>query len=72
MGVSMFVVGAMFSRYSVVEAGGVVVLDSFARNTIIAFIYIFTASFAFSYGIASYVYPAEVRRKNRGRGRDRN
>ncbi|SAM04648.1 hypothetical protein [Absidia glauca] len=60
MGVSMFVVGAMFSRYAVVDAGGVVVLNSFARNTIIAFIYIFTASFAFSYGIASYVYPAEI------------
>lgn len=69
MGVSMFVVGAMFSIYSVVDASGVIVLNSFARNTIIAFIYIFTASFAFSYGIASYVYPAEVRRRKQG---DRN
>ncbi|SAM03942.1 hypothetical protein [Absidia glauca] len=62
MGISMFIVGAMFARYAIVdvETGNVIVVDTNARNTIIAFVYIFTASFAFSYGMASYVYPAEI------------
>ncbi|KAI8099419.1 general substrate transporter [Halteromyces radiatus] len=62
MGISMFVVGAMFACYTVVnvDTGEVIVVNTNARNTIIAFIYIFTASFAFSYGMASYLYPAEI------------
>ncbi|ORZ20299.1 general substrate transporter [Absidia repens] len=62
MGISMFIVGAMFARYAIVDVdtGNVIVTNTNARNTIIAFVYIFTASFAFSYGMASYVYPAEI------------
>ncbi|KAG0175940.1 hypothetical protein DFQ29_006760 [Apophysomyces sp. BC1021] len=62
MGISMFVVGAMFQAYTIVdvETGDVTILNPHARNTIMAFIYIFTATFAFSWGIASYVYPAEI------------
>ncbi|KAF7729781.1 hypothetical protein EC973_003860 [Apophysomyces ossiformis] len=62
MGISMFVVGAMFQAYTIVDpdTGDLNILNPYARNTIMAFIYIFTATFAFSWGIASYVYPAEV------------
>jgi sugar porter (SP) family MFS transporter len=62
MGISMFVVGAMFNVYTVVDVENytVTINNADARNTIIAFIYIFTATYAFSWGIASYVYPAEV------------
>ncbi|KAI8341896.1 general substrate transporter [Chlamydoabsidia padenii] len=62
MAVSMFVVGGIFWQYAVVDTdtGGITVSNDNARNTIIVFIYIFTSSFAFSYGIASYVYPAEI------------
>ncbi|CAO3578481.1 unnamed protein product [Absidia cylindrospora] len=62
MGLSMFIVGVMFARYTLVDldSGHVSVVNVNARKTIIACIYIFTASFAFSYGIGSYVYPAEV------------
>ncbi|KAI8379205.1 general substrate transporter [Radiomyces spectabilis] len=62
MGISMFIVGAMFSAYTQVdvETGEVSLTNTSARNTILAFVYIFTAAYAFSWGIACYVYPAEV------------
>ncbi|KAI8884194.1 general substrate transporter [Backusella circina FSU 941] len=62
MGVSMFVVGAMFHIYTIVDVENyaVTITNLGARSTIIAFIYIFTATYAFSWGIASYVYPAEI------------
>ncbi|KAI8065861.1 general substrate transporter [Gongronella butleri] len=62
MAISMFIVGAMFACFTQVDmdSGAVVVTDPNARNTIIAFIYIFTAAFAATYGLASYVYPAEI------------
>ncbi|ORZ25279.1 general substrate transporter [Absidia repens] len=62
MALSMFIVGVMFARYTLVDvdSGQVSVVNINARKAIIACIYIFTASFAFSYGIGSYVYPAEV------------
>ncbi|KAI9354949.1 general substrate transporter [Pilaira anomala] len=62
MGISMFVVGAMFHAYAIVdvETSAVTITNPYARNTIIAFLYIFIATFQFSWGTASYVYPAEV------------
>lgn len=62
MGISMFVVGAMFHVYTVVdvESYTVTITNPYARNTIIAFLYIFVAMFQFSWGTASYVYPAEI------------
>ncbi|KAI8088410.1 general substrate transporter [Thamnidium elegans] len=62
MGISMFVVGAMFHAYTVVDVNtySVTITNPYARNTIIAFLYIFIATFQFSWGTASYVYPAEI------------
>lgn len=62
MGVSMFVVGAMFQVYTVVdvETYSVTITNNAARNTIIAFLYIFVGTFQFSWGSVSYVYPAEI------------
>ncbi|KAI8138491.1 general substrate transporter [Fennellomyces sp. T-0311] len=62
MSISMFVVGAMFEVYTHVdvETGEVILTNSNARNTIIAFLYIFAGTYAFTWGIATYVYPAEV------------
>lgn len=62
MGVSMFIVGAMFYQYTSVnvDTGEVAVSNTNARNTILAFVYIFTAVYAFTWGLATYVYPAEV------------
>ncbi|KAL0097141.1 general substrate transporter [Phycomyces blakesleeanus] len=62
MGVSMFVIGTMFSQYTVLDTntGKVIVTNTCARGTIIAFIYIFTATFSSTYGIATFVYPAEI------------
>ncbi|ORX43690.1 general substrate transporter [Hesseltinella vesiculosa] len=62
MGLAMFVVGGMFAGYAQIDpnTGTVIVNDTNARNTIIAFVYVFTATFAATYGLASYVYPAEV------------
>lgn len=62
MGISMFVAGAMFSVYTVVdvESYTVTITNPYARNTIIAMLYLFVASFQFSWGTASYVYPSEV------------
>ncbi|KAG2198590.1 hypothetical protein INT47_001037 [Mucor saturninus] len=71
MGISMFIVGAMFQAYTVVnvETYDVAITNHYARNTIIAFLYIFTAAYAFSWGIASYVYPAEIfNMRTRGKG----
>ncbi|KAI9268147.1 general substrate transporter [Phascolomyces articulosus] len=62
MGISMFIVGALFEVYTVVdvETGAVILQNTGARNTIIAFLYIFGGTYAFTWGIATYVYPAEV------------
>ncbi|KAL0093888.1 general substrate transporter [Phycomyces blakesleeanus] len=62
MGISMFVVGALFQKFALVDVdtGVVAVTNPHARNTIMAFIYIFAGTFSFSYGSASYVYPAEI------------
>lgn len=62
MTISMFVVGAMFYVYADVnvETGVVQVSNDNARNTILAFIYIFTATYASTWSLAAFVYPAEI------------
>ncbi|KAI8087271.1 general substrate transporter [Thamnidium elegans] len=62
MGISMFVVGAMFHIYTIVdvEKSTVTITNPYVRNTIIAFLYVFVAAFQFSWGTASYVYPVEI------------
>lgn len=62
MGVSMFIVGAIFQVYTQVdpESGAVSITNSNATNTIIAFIYLFTGFYALTWGITTYVYPSEV------------
>ncbi|KAI9486212.1 MAG: general substrate transporter [Benjaminiella poitrasii] len=62
MGISMFVVGALFQTSVAVDvnSGAVTVKSVNARNAIIAFLYIFMGTYQFSWGTASYVYPAEI------------
>ncbi|KAG2217237.1 hypothetical protein INT45_012185 [Circinella minor] len=62
MAISMFIIGSMFEIYTIVDikTGDVLIQNAPARNTIIAFLYIFTGTYAFTWGIANYVYPAEV------------
>lgn len=62
MGIAMFIVGAMFQAFTYVnvDTGEVVLHNTHARNTILVFIYIFTAAYASTWGLATYVYPAEV------------
>ncbi|KAI7906281.1 general substrate transporter [Cokeromyces recurvatus] len=62
MGISMFIVGALFQVYIKVDVESYVVMvtNVYARNAIIAFLYIFMGTYQFSWGTVSYVYPAEV------------
>ncbi|KAG2173597.1 hypothetical protein INT43_005015 [Umbelopsis isabellina] len=62
MGISMFITGAMFQVYAYIDAdsGSVVMTNIYARNAIMAFIFIFMAAFSLTWGVASYVYPAEI------------
>ncbi|KAJ8654353.1 hypothetical protein O0I10_009921 [Lichtheimia ornata] len=62
MGVSMFIVGAIFQVYTQVDpvSGDVSITNTNATNTIIAFIYLFTGFYALTWGITTYVYPSEV------------
>ncbi|KAI8582637.1 hypothetical protein K450DRAFT_226232 [Umbelopsis ramanniana AG] len=62
MGISMFITGAMFQAYAYIDdtTGDIVMTNDNARNTIMAFIFIFMAAFSLTWGVASYVYPAEI------------
>eukprot|EP01133_Synstelium_polycarpum_P011496 gene11496-13409_t len=61
MGISMFICGAMFQSFaSFDEFGYIVMLNPHARATIIAMVYIFMGAFSLTWGVASYVYPAEI------------
>jgi len=58
MGISMFITGAMFQVYAYIDdTGNIVMTNDNARNTIMAFIFIFMAAFSLTWGVASYVYP---------------
>ncbi|EFA79624.1 hypothetical protein PPL_07483 [Heterostelium album PN500] len=70
MGIAMFIVGAMFQGYSYFDADGYVIMDNVgARTVIIICIYVFMGSFNLTWGVASYVYPAEIfNMRNRAKG----
>ncbi|KAI7866568.1 general substrate transporter [Mucor mucedo] len=61
MGGSMFIVGALFQAYNVVDDDGTVSLTNVhACATVIAFVFIFQAAYAYSWGPVAYIYPAEI------------
>ncbi|KAI7868616.1 general substrate transporter [Spinellus fusiger] len=61
MGLSMFIVGGLFqSMYTVDLDGNVGLGTPGARNAAIAFIFIFSAAYSYSWGPVAYVYPAEI------------
>lgn len=57
----MFIVGFVFHFYaSIAKDDAVVVANPWARSVIIVCIYILSASFAGTWGVANYVYTAEI------------
>ncbi|GAM17014.1 hypothetical protein SAMD00019534_001890 [Acytostelium subglobosum LB1] len=70
MGVSMFLVGAMFNVYSAVDDMGYITVENVgARTVIIVCIYVFMGAFNLTWGVASYVYPAEIfKMRHRAKG----
>ncbi|KAI7898970.1 general substrate transporter [Cokeromyces recurvatus] len=61
MGVSMYAVGALFQAYHYVdELGEVSIYNKHACAAVIAFIFIFQATYAYSWGPVAYIYPAEI------------
>ncbi|KAG2177285.1 hypothetical protein INT43_007942 [Umbelopsis isabellina] len=59
-GIAMFVIGGLFQTQSAVVDGSLVIQSTNATNTIIAFIFIFTLAFAYSWGACGFIYPAEI------------
>ncbi|KAI8371409.1 general substrate transporter [Radiomyces spectabilis] len=61
MGASMYIVGALFMAcFELDPTGNVELLNPSARNSVIAFIFIFQAAYAYSWGPVAYIYPAEI------------
>lgn len=61
MGASMYIVGGLFQGYNYVDSDGNVSLSNpHARNCVIAFVFIFQAAYAYSWGPVAYIYPAEI------------
>lgn len=61
MGISMYIVGALFQAYYVVDEEGIVTISSVpVCGAIIAFVFIFQATYAYSWGPVAYIYPAEI------------
>ncbi|KAI9470799.1 MAG: general substrate transporter [Benjaminiella poitrasii] len=61
MGISMYIVGALFQSYHFVdELGEVSLYNKHACAAVIAFIFIFQAVYAYSWGPVAYIYPAEI------------
>jgi hypothetical protein len=58
--VAMFVIGGVFQTQSSMVDGSLVMNSSAATNTVIAFIFIFTLAFAYSWGACGFIYPAEI------------
>ncbi|RUS22347.1 sugar transporter [Endogone sp. FLAS-F59071] len=60
-GISMFIIGSLFAAYSTMDnLGNVTISSSGASWSIVAFIFVFIAGFAYSWGVAGTVYPAEI------------
>lgn len=62
MASTMFVMGGLFQGYNIVldDQGNVGLSNASARNCVIALIFIFQASYAYSWGPVGYIYPAEI------------
>ncbi|CAO3678574.1 unnamed protein product [Rhizopus stolonifer] len=61
MGVSMYAVGGIFQGFTSIDDEGNVGLNNpHARNCVIAFVFIFQAAYAYSWGPVAYIYPAEI------------
>ncbi|KAM3580130.1 hypothetical protein VKS41_007367 [Umbelopsis sp. WA50703] len=61
MCISMIMIGAMFQAYSTMDSQGNVIMTSVpARNTIMAFLFIFSFCYSYSLGIISFVVPSEI------------
>lgn len=59
--VCMVVIGCMFQFYTTFDSNDeITVTNDYARYTIIGCIYLFSASFAGTWGVANYVYTAEI------------
>lgn len=58
MCISMMMIGAMFQAFSHMDAQGNIIMTSVpARNTIMAFLFIFSFCYSYSLGIISFVVP---------------
>jgi MFS family permease len=57
---AMFVIGGVFQTQSSMVDGSLVMNSTAATNTVIAFIFIFTLAFAYSWGACGFIYPAEI------------
>lgn len=61
MGVSMYIVGGLFQGFNTIDdSGNVGLSSSHARACVIAFVFIFQAAYAYSWGPVAYIYPAEI------------
>ncbi|KAI9256886.1 general substrate transporter [Sporodiniella umbellata] len=61
MGISMYAVGGIFQGFMTIdESGNVGLGNPHARNCVIAFVFIFQAAYAYSWGPVAYIYPAEI------------
>ncbi|KAG1641643.1 hypothetical protein G6F44_005625 [Rhizopus delemar] len=61
MGASMYIVGGLFQGFNVVDDEGNVGLSNpHARACVVAFVFIFQAAYAYSWGPVAYIYPAEI------------
>ncbi|EIE77332.1 hypothetical protein G6F46_002251 [Rhizopus delemar] len=61
MGASMYVVGGIFQGFNTVDnEGNLSLSNDHARNCVIAFVFIFQAAYAYSWGPVAYIYPAEI------------
>jgi sugar porter (SP) family MFS transporter len=60
MGVAMTIVGILIAVYAQDVNGKTVVTNSGATYSVIVFVYVFVAGFAFSWGPIAWIYPSEI------------
>ena len=61
MGLCMYIVGGLFQGYNQVDdEGNVGLSNNHASASVIAFVFIFQAAYAYSWGPVAYIYPAEI------------
>lgn len=61
MGISMYICGALFQAYNYTDdEGNVFLSNTHACGAVIAFVFLFQAAYAYSWGPVAYIYPAEI------------